>query len=145
MYFFYAPPRRFNDYRGGTVFGGMRRVDVPGMRPGGPGQPGPGINGPINGRPDDHQDQTYSFTQKSEMLGFNNQVFTPSSKPDLRPDTVWHDSIHYDSIIMRGYTHFYPDDIVLVAFNEKLTDRYLLKSERPNLRGFWVMLFLEPS
>ena len=82
------------------------------------------------------QDQTYSFTQKSEMIGFNNQVFTPSSKPDLRPDTVWHDSIHYDSIIMRGYTHFYPDDIVLMAFNEKLTDRYLLKSERPNLREF---------
>ena len=82
------------------------------------------------------QDQTYSFTQKSEMLGFNNQVFTPSSKPDLRPDTVWHDSIHYDSIIMRGYTHFYPDDIMLLAFNEKLTDRYLLKTERPNLREF---------
>ena len=52
-HFFYAPPRRFNEYRGGTVFGGMRRVDVPGMRPGGPGQPGPGINGPVNGRPDD--------------------------------------------------------------------------------------------
>ena len=82
------------------------------------------------------QDQTYSFTQKSEMLGFNNEIFTPSSKPDLRPDTVWHDSLHYDSIIMRGYTHFYPDDIVLLAFNEKLTDRYLLKYERPNLREF---------
>ena len=82
------------------------------------------------------QDQTYSFTQKSEMLGFNNQIFTPSSKPDLRPDTVWHDSIHYDSIIMRGYTHFFPDDIVLLAFNEKLTDRYFLKYERPNLREF---------
>lgn len=82
------------------------------------------------------QDQTYSFTQKAEMLGFNNQTFIPSSKPDLRPDTVWHDSIHYDSIVMRGYTHFYPDDIVLLAFNEKLTDRYLLKYERPNLREF---------
>ncbi|MBO4564905.1 MAG: Ig-like domain-containing protein [Bacteroidaceae bacterium] len=82
------------------------------------------------------QDQTYSFTQKAEMLAYNNQVFTPSCKPDLRPDTVWHDSLHYDSIIMRGYTHFYPDDIVLLAFNEKLTDRYLLKTERPNLREF---------
>ena len=82
------------------------------------------------------QDQTYSFTQKSEMLGYNNQIFTPSCKPDLRPDTVWHDSIHYDSIIMRGYTHFYPDDIVLLAYNEKLTDRYLLKTIRPNLREF---------
>jgi len=53
-HFFYAPPRRFNEYRGGTVFGGMRRVDVPGMRPGGPGPDvrpgGPGVNGPANGR-----------------------------------------------------------------------------------------------
>ena len=43
-HFFYAPPRRFNDYRGGTFFGGMRRVDVPGMRPGGPG---PGMPPPV--------------------------------------------------------------------------------------------------
>ena len=52
-HFFYAPPRRFNDYHGGTVFGGMRRMDGPGMGPGRPGGPMPG--GPMqNGaRPGD--------------------------------------------------------------------------------------------
>lgn len=82
------------------------------------------------------QDQTYSFTQKSEKIGFNNRIITPSCKPDIRPDTVWHDSLHYDSIVMKGYTHFFPDDIVLLAFNEKTTDRYLLKTERPTLKQF---------
>ena len=52
-HFFYAPPRRFNDYRGGTVFGGMRRVDVPGMRPGQPGGPMPGNPAPNGVRPGD--------------------------------------------------------------------------------------------
>jgi len=83
-------------------------------------------------------DQSYSFTQKAEMLAFNDMVIRPTCKPDQRPDTIWHDSLHYDSIIMRGYTHFFPDDIVLLAFNEKLTDRYLLKTERPDLQQFSI-------
>lgn len=49
-HFFYRAPRRFDDYRGGRFFGGMRRVDVPGMPPAGapisgglrPGDPRPG-------------------------------------------------------------------------------------------------------
>lgn len=52
-HFFYAPPRRFDDYRGGTIFGGMRRVDVPGMRPGQPGAPMPGGPMPNGARPGD--------------------------------------------------------------------------------------------
>ena len=74
-HFFYAPPRRFNDYRGGTVFGGMRRVDVPGMRPGQPGpgmrpgQPGPGLNnGPINGRPGDRLDNNRPNDMRGEVI-----------------------------------------------------------------------------
>ncbi len=90
------------------------------------------------------QDQTYSYTQKSEMIAFNDKIIIPSCKPDIKPDTVWHDSIHYDSIVMRGYTHFYPDNIVLLAFNEKITDRYLLKTERPDLRHFTIF-FTSPS
>lgn len=90
------------------------------------------------------QDQTYTFSQKSEMIGFTDRVIVPSCKPDLRPDTIWHDSIHYDDIVFKGYTHFYPDDIVLLAFNEKITDRFLLKSERPQLNRF-SLYFTSPS
>ena len=70
-HFFYAPPRRFNDYRGGTVFGGMRRIDGPGMAPGAPGQPGPGINGPIGGRSGDVRPGNTVVSPNNNRMGEN--------------------------------------------------------------------------
>ncbi len=84
------------------------------------------------------QDQNFMFSQKAEMLGFNRRLISPSAKPDIRQDTVWHDSIHYDSIIYKPYTHFYPDDIVLTAFVEDGQRRAFLKSERPQLEKFTI-------
>ena len=82
------------------------------------------------------QDQSFSYTQASEMVAFNHQLVIPTSRPDVRPDTVWHDSLHYDSIVMRPYTHFFPDDITLLAFTASSSERYFLKAERPNLKRF---------
>ena len=82
------------------------------------------------------QNQNYVYDQKSEMIAFTDRVVTPSSKPDVRMDTVWHDSIYYDSIVSVKYTHFFPDDIVLLAFSDGNKDRYLLKSERLTLNKF---------
>ncbi len=82
------------------------------------------------------QNQNYVFDQKSEMIAFTDRVLTPSSKPDVRMDTVWHDSIYYDSIVPVKYTHFFPDDIVLLAFTETGQDRYFVKYERPVLNKF---------
>jgi len=47
-HYFFSAPRRFNDYRGGTFFGGMRRIDVPGnpMNMGNGMRPGPMIGSP---------------------------------------------------------------------------------------------------
>ena len=84
------------------------------------------------------QDQDFRFTQKSEMIAFTDRVLSPYSRPDIRPDTVWHDSIHYDSIIHTPYTHFYPDDIVLLAFKESGQTRSFLKIERPQLEKFSI-------
>ena len=70
------------------------------------------------------------------MIAFSDRVLATSSRPDIRPDTVWHDSIHYDSIVYTPYTHYYPDDIILTAFESGLQDRHLLKSERPILQKF---------
>lgn len=90
------------------------------------------------------QNQNYIYDQKSEMVAFSERVLSTASKPDVRPDTIWHDSIHYDSIIWTPYTHFYPDDIVLLAFNSKVQDRFLLKTERPTLQQFSIY-FTAPS
>ncbi|MDE7456055.1 MAG: Ig-like domain-containing protein [Prevotella sp.] len=75
-------------------------------------------------------DANYMFSQKSEMIAFSHQTYQPTSKPDIRQDTIWRDSLHIDNILQVPYTHFYPDDIVLLAFQEEQTDRYLLKTER---------------
>lgn len=90
------------------------------------------------------QNQNYTYDQKSEMLAFTPMTFKPSSKSDIKADTIWHDSIHYDSIIYKGYTHFYPDDITLKAFTPTVQDRFLIKTERPQLNMF-SLFFTSPS
>ena len=85
-HFFFAPHRRFNDYRGGTVFGGMRRVDVPGMRPGvpGPGAPsasGPGVNGPVNNRPGDRLGDNRMGDMRGEVIRPDNNNTTGNDRP----------------------------------------------------------------
>ena len=75
-------------------------------------------------------DANYKFSQKSEMIAFSHQTYTPTAGPDIRQDTIWRDSLRIDNILQVPYTHFYPDDIVMLAFQEVQTDRYLLKTER---------------
>lgn len=82
------------------------------------------------------QDQNFMYSQKSEMLAFSHRILVPSARPDIREDTIWHDSIHYDSIVSIPYTHFFPDDIALLAFQSGDRDRAFLKSERPQLEKF---------
>lgn len=83
-------------------------------------------------------DGNFIFSQKSEQIAFNHDVVVPSSKPDIRQDTLWTDSLHINSIKRISYTHFLPDDIVLRAFTEVLTDRYFLKAERKEANHFTI-------
>ena len=48
----------------------------------------------------------------------------------MRQDTIWRDSLHIDNIVRVPYTHFYPDDVVMLAFQEVQDTRNLLKIER---------------
>ena len=81
-------------------------------------------------------DGNFSFNQKSEMIGFNHETFVPSSKPDIRIDTIWRDTLHIDAFRQTPYTHFLPDDITLLAFTQIQTDRFLLKTERKEAEKF---------
>lgn len=83
-------------------------------------------------------DGNYMFSQKSEKIAFNNDTITPTFFPDTRQDTTWLDSLHIKDIERVPYTHFVPDDIVLRAFTETLTDRYFLKSERTQPDNFKI-------
>ena len=77
-------------------------------------------------------DGDYRFGQKSEKIAFSSEVFTTACYPDTRQDTLWTDTLHIASISRSKYTHFTPDNIVLRAFNEVFTARYLTKNERVN-------------
>ena len=75
-------------------------------------------------------DGDYHLTQKGEQMAFNREVIVPSSKPDVRQDTLWRDSLRIDSISRVSYTHFLPDNIMLRAFTHIQTDRFFTKAER---------------
>lgn len=79
-----------------------------------------------------------------ENLAFSREVITPTSFPDIRYDTLWTDTVRYDTIVPVPYTHFMPDDVVLLAFGEKRTERYLLKTQRDEPEWFRV-IFTAPS
>lgn len=82
------------------------------------------------------QDGDYKFSQKSEKIAFSHDIIVPSCKPDVRQDTTWVDSLHIKSIDQVDYIHFLPDNIVLRAFTEPLTDRFFLKTERQKANSF---------
>ena len=83
-------------------------------------------------------DDNYHFSQKSEMIAFSHETFKPTAGPDIRQDTIWRDTLHIDNIVRVPFTHFYPDNIVLLAFQEKQTDRYLIKTERQDANKIGV-------
>ena len=89
-------------------------------------------------------DGNFLFSQKSETLAADTALFDVSCMPDIRLDTIWRDSTHYDSIRPVHYTHFFPDNIVLRAFLEEGQDRHLLKTQRDEPSRFTVY-FTAPS
>jgi uncharacterized protein (DUF2141 family) len=84
-------------------------------------------------------DGNYLYNQKSEKIAFSRDIIVPSCKPDIRQDTIWRDSLHIENIMQVPYTHFFPDDIVLRAFSEVQTDRYMTKNEREKANRFTLM------
>lgn len=74
-------------------------------------------------------DGDYRFS-RGEMLAFNRDTIVPTSFPDVRHDTLWADTVHIDTIRTVPYTHYKPDDVVLLAFQETSVYHQLLKTER---------------
>lgn len=89
-------------------------------------------------------DGDYKLSQRGEMLGYSHDIIVPTCKPDIYQDTIWMDSLRISDIKRVPYTHFMPDDVCIRAFTQKLTDRYLIKTERQNPEKFSVY-FSTPS
>lgn len=92
----------------------------------------------------DDKDGNFIFSQKSEKIAFDSVEFVTSCKRDVRMDTIWRDTIEYDSIRVVPYTHFLPDDLTLLSFLEDGQDQHLLKKERLEPE-FFTLYFTAPA
>lgn len=90
------------------------------------------------------KDGDFVFSQKNERVAFDTTVYVTGSFSDVRMDTVWRDSLWYDSIRVVPYTHYTPDDVLLLAFLEDGQERHLLKTVYPEPTSF-TFYFTAPS
>lgn len=89
-------------------------------------------------------DGNFIYNQKSERIAFDTITLETSCRPDIRMDTCWRDTLHYDSIRIVPYTHFFPDNVVLRAFLEEGQDLHRLKEERATPESF-TLYFTAPA
>ena len=82
--------------------------------------------------------QNFMFDQKSEMIAFLDSLVIPYTEIRMHQDTTWIDSLTIDTIRTVPRVHYLPDDLVLLAFTETPTQRYLVKTERPQLNKFAI-------
>ena len=74
--------------------------------------------------------RSYTYDNPQEDIAFLDSIFTPSSKPAMRNDTVFVDSLTIDTILGINYTRFIPDDLLLMSFESGFARQYLQKHER---------------
>lgn len=82
--------------------------------------------------------QNYRFDQKNEMVAFLDSLVVPYTEIRMHQDTTWVDSLTIDTIRIVPRVHYLPEDLVLLAFAETPTQRYLVKSERTALNKFSI-------
>lgn len=82
--------------------------------------------------------QNYMFDQKNEMIAYLDSLVVPTTEIRMHQDTTWIDSLTIDTIRTVPRVHYLPEDLVLTAFTETPTQRYLVKTERPELKKFSV-------
>ena len=86
--------------------------------------------------------QNFIFDQKNEMIAFLDSLVVPYTEIRMHQDTTWIDSLTIDTIRPVPHVHYLPDDLVLLAFTEAPTQRYLIKTERPSLTHFSIYFSL---
>jgi len=89
-------------------------------------------------------DRTYTFNQPAEGIAYNDSIIVPSMEPRTRQDTTWIDSLTIDTIMTVGYTHYLPDDILLLSFKEIYHTQRLAKTERTTPEKF-SLYFTAPA
>ncbi|MDR1381024.1 MAG: Ig-like domain-containing protein [Tannerella sp.] len=81
----------------------------------------------------DDKNRNYAYDKNNdEPLAFLDSIIIPTCERGLVPDTVWRDSIRFDTVMMVEKTLFYPNDLKLWFFHDSVTPRQrMLRPERP--------------
>ena len=74
--------------------------------------------------------RNYRFDEPTEDIAFLDTVYTPYADPKQYADTIYTDSLAVDTIIYIDYNNFYPNDVLLMAFNEQKKSRYMEDKSR---------------
>ncbi len=74
--------------------------------------------------------RNYRFDANTEDIAFYDSIVVPYSMPRQYVDTLFTDSATVDSIVVLDYNIFFPNNILLTAFNEKFESRYMDNKER---------------
>ena len=74
--------------------------------------------------------RSYAYTQPGQQIAYSDSLIVPSFELTTRQDTTWKDSLTIDTIMTVPYTHFFPDNIELRLFKEKVERQYMLRPER---------------
>ena len=87
-------------------------------------------------------DQTFSYSQRSEMIAWMDSVIVPTSELRYREDTLFTDQGMVDTIVTVPYTQFLPNDITLMAFTPQSIQQYMTAAERPTHEKFTIRFAL---
>ena len=74
--------------------------------------------------------RNYIFDDATENIAFLDTVYTPYAESKLYADTLFTYSLTVDTIIYIDYNDFYPNDVLLMAFNEQKKSRYMEDKSR---------------
>ena len=74
--------------------------------------------------------RNYRFDSNTEDIAFSDSIFTPYSLPKQYADTIYTDSATIDSIHYIDYNQFFPNNVLLTAFNEQIKRQYLQDNQR---------------
>ena len=80
----------------------------------------------------------YKFDQPGEAIAFSDSLIIPSFRHEIRMDTIWKDTLKLaiDSIFEVPFTHFLPDNILLLLFQEDFLRQYMTRAERSEPHKF---------
>ena len=87
-------------------------------------------------------DQTFSYSQRNEMIAWMDSAIVPSSELRYRSDTLRTPEGLVDTTLIVPYTQYLPNDIVLLAFTPEPTQQYMTAAERATHEKFTLRFAL---